>query len=91
MAPRVITVEYTELRQVAEAIGQKIALCRKAAGFQRQEDLARALGVSISTVYRWEAGDRIPRLYHQLMLVDILEQTHEFMFGIQRPRIRRVA
>lgn len=91
MSPRNETDERSALNEITKAAGQKIALARKAAGFKTQEDLAAAIGVRQSTVYRWEIGERIPRLQHQLALVDVLGQPHSFLFGITSIPKRKAA
>ena len=48
-------------------LGESIRRCRKEAGFT-QEQLAEALGVSVSAVHKWESGKATPELG---MLVDI--------------------
>ncbi len=48
---------------------ENIRRLRKGAGFT-QEQLAEALGVSVSAVHKWESGKAVPEL---TMLVDIVE------------------
>lgn len=83
MAARKVTTERKAIDPFAEEIGKRIEVSRLAAGFKRQEDLAAALEppVSVSTVYRWEAGERVPRLQHQLALCRALKQSHSFLFS----------
>ena len=50
-------------------LGENIRKLRKEAGFT-QEQIAEALGVSVSAVHKWESGKAIPELE---MLVDIAE------------------
>jgi DNA-binding transcriptional regulator YiaG len=46
---------------------------REAAGLT-QSDVARALGVEQSTVWRWEAGERRPRPRHALAVLELLDE-----------------
>ena len=42
-------------------LGENIRKLRKEAGFT-QEQIAEALGVSVSAVHKWESGKAIPEL-----------------------------
>ena len=55
--------------QMEIRLGESIRRLRKEAGFT-QEQLAEALGVSVSAVHKWESGKATPELE---MLVDIAE------------------
>ena len=45
---------------------------REAAGLT-QSDVARAVGVNQSTVWRWEAGERRPRPRHAVAVLELLD------------------
>lgn len=61
-------------------VSRRVALARVAAGLT-QEDLARALGVSLATIGRIEQGVRAPRRVQLLALAQITGQDVTF-FGL---------
>lgn len=52
--------------------GERVKAARKAAGFDSQEDLARALGVSVFTISRYEHGRSKPSFDGLYALAEIL-------------------
>jgi transcriptional regulator with XRE-family HTH domain len=44
------------------AFGRRVTALRKAAGFESQEALARALGMSVFTISRYERGESKPSI-----------------------------
>lgn len=61
-------------KQDAKKRGEEMRALRARLGFGTQEDFAKAVGVSISTVQKWERGARGPsRLAQQL--IDRLERS----------------
>lgn len=62
-----------------EEIGKRIARARetKEPKSWSQFDLAIALGVSPSTVYRWEKG-KLPSVNELMRLAEVLEQPHDY-------------
>jgi transcriptional regulator with XRE-family HTH domain len=57
---------------VAAIDGQRLRELRKAKGYESQELLARALGVSWSTVNRYERGDGKPSMNRVWQIADLL-------------------
>jgi WD40 repeat protein/transcriptional regulator with XRE-family HTH domain len=52
-----------------------------------QEDLAERVGVDAKTVQRWEAGQRLPRLYHRQKLCEVFGKTLEELGLLPTARI----
>lgn len=57
--------------EFASLLGHGLTAARRAAGLT-QQDLAAALGVHKQTVYRWEAGEQIPDVWHWSLLLRAL-------------------
>ena len=53
-------------------LGESIRKLRKEAGFT-QEQLAEALGVSVSAVHKWESGKARPTAEKQARLSEVLD------------------
>lgn len=45
-------------------------------------DVAEILGVSIMSVYKWENGDKSPRLCHLIPLARIYGVTTDYLLGL---------
>lgn len=57
--------------EFAALLGQGLTAARKAAGMSQLE-LAAALGCHKQTVYRWEAGEQVPDVWHWSLLLRVL-------------------
>lgn len=57
--------------EFAALLGQALTDARKAAGMSQLE-LAAALGCHKQTVYRWEAGEQVPDVWHWSLLLRAL-------------------
>jgi DNA-binding transcriptional regulator YiaG len=89
-------------RRAAELLSpQEIRERRIAAGFHHQQDFARVLGVSPSTLNRWENGAQVQQRFHDRMLrafFDVPEfraylashQVTATMSTTTMPRVREV-
>ena len=55
-------------------IGRKIEKCREEVNMSRNE-LSKAMGVSLRTVYRWENGERVPDMVTYMKLAKVLGVT----------------
>lgn len=64
---------------VATHWGRRIAKARKAQGITRAE-LATAVGVSRTAVYRWESGASLVHPRHHVALADALGTPAAFLF-----------
>lgn len=53
-------------------INEQISSLRKSAGLRRAE-LAKLIGVSRGTIYRWESGEIVPRADHYTRVVEVCE------------------
>lgn len=62
--------------------GRNLAAMRKARGFARQADLARALGVTRASVSYWEAGKVAPRDPMKARIAHVLGCEVAFLFPI---------
>ena len=62
--------QYDDVRD-AKAIGERLRTLRKERGLTAR-DLADEIGVSYTTIYRWENGDRIPDGFNMGKLLDVL-------------------
>ncbi len=62
--------QYDDVRD-AKAIGERLRTLRKERGLTARE-LANEIGVSFTTIYRWENGDRIPDGFNMGKLLDVL-------------------
>lgn len=62
------------------SLGKKLEELRKNAGIT-QEDLAFSLGVSRQTVYRWEAGIRIPNANQINSLCEVLKVSTTYLLS----------
>ena len=62
--------QYDDVRD-AKAIGERLRTLRKERGLTAR-DLADEIGVSYTTIYRWENGDRIPDGFHMGKLMNVL-------------------
>ena len=60
LAP-IIKVTQEEVMTLEKAIGENLKKFRNAYGYT-QENVARYIGVSLSSVRRWERGGSIPRV-----------------------------
>ena len=66
-----------------EAVGEKMRQKRSELGLGVAE-VARYLGTSINTVYKWESGDRFPRDHHLERIQGFLnEDRSNFLFPIE--------
>lgn len=52
----------------------------KARGDKRREDVAKAVGVSVSAIAMYENGERIPRDKTKIRLADYYETTVQQLF-----------
>lgn len=52
----------------------------KARGDKRREDVAKAVGVSVSAIAMYENGERIPRDETKIRLADYFETTVQQLF-----------
>ena len=52
----------------------------KARGDKRREDVAKAVGVSVSAIAMYENGERIPRDETKIRLADYYETTVQQLF-----------
>ena len=65
-----------------EAIGEKMRQKRLELGLGVAE-VARYLGTSINTVYKWESGDRFPRYHYLERILEFLnEERRDFLFPV---------
>ena len=62
--------QYDDVRD-AKAIGERLRTLRKERGLTAR-DLADEIGVSYTTIYRWENGDRIPDGFNMGKLMNVL-------------------
>lgn len=62
--------QYDNVRD-AKAIGERLRTLRKERGLTARE-LADEIGVSYTTIYRWENGDRIPDGFNMGKLLNVL-------------------
>jgi len=62
--------QYDDVRD-AKAIGERLRTLRKERGLTAME-LADEIGVSYTTIYRWENGDRIPDGFNMGKLMNVL-------------------
>ena len=62
--------QYDDVRD-AKAIGERLRTLRKERGLTARE-LADEIGVSYTTIYRWENGDRIPDGFNMGKLMNVL-------------------
>lgn len=62
--------QYDDVRD-AKAIGERLRTLRKKRGLTARQ-LADEIGVSYTTIYRWENGDRIPDGFNMGKLMNIL-------------------
>ena len=62
--------QYDDVRD-AKAIGKRLRTLRKERGLTAR-DLADEIGVSYTTIYRWENGDRIPDGFNMGKLMNVL-------------------
>ena len=62
--------QYDDVRD-AKTIGERLRTLRKERGLTARE-LANEIGVSFTTIYRWENGDRIPDGFNMGKLLDVL-------------------
>lgn len=62
--------QYDDVRD-AKAIGDRLRTLRKERGLTAR-DLADEIGVSYTTIYRWENGDRIPDGFNMGKLMNVL-------------------
>ena len=58
-------------------IGKKLRLLR---GKKTAEEVANALKISVSTIYMWENGDRIPRDEMKVKLANYYNESIESIF-----------
>lgn len=63
------------------AVRQALIDARQAKGFKRPADLARAMGVSRSTVWRWERENRLPAYGVMKRVSDLLGKPVDDLFG----------
>lgn len=70
-------------------IGEKLILLRKEKGLS-QTDLAKKLGISLSSLGRWERGDTLPDVADLKKLSEILEVTADYLLFDNVPRDGRV-
>lgn len=66
---------------VKRLIGSRIAIARKAAGFN-QDQVAESIGVHKQTISRWESGKRAPNGEEIRMLVDLFKCSADFILGL---------
>ena len=59
-------------------LNQKIKNLREALGLTRKE-FAKRLNVSVSTISRWESGERIPNLYHLKKIIEVFRVKPEHL------------
>ena len=62
--------QYDDVKD-ARAIGERLKALRKERGMTAR-DLADKIGVSYTTIYRWENGDRIPDGFNMGKLMNVL-------------------
>ena len=62
--------QYDDVKD-AKAIGERLKKLRKERGLTAR-DLADEIGVSYTTIYRWENGDRIPDGFNMGKLMNVL-------------------
>ena len=62
--------QYDDLKD-AKAIGERLKILRKERGMTAR-DLADEIGVSYTTIYRWENGDRVPDGFNMGKLMNVL-------------------
>ena len=62
--------QYDDVKD-ARAIGERLEALRKERGMTAR-DLADKIGVSYTTIYRWENGDRIPDGFNMGKLMNVL-------------------
>lgn len=60
---------------MASEFQQKLTQLRKTTGFSR-ERIARQVGVSMQTIYRWETGQTTPRSEAHASLFSAFEAKH---------------
>lgn len=49
----------------------------------KQKDIAKHFNVTLSTVYRWEAGDVEPSYYVLMMLAKFFNVTTDYILGLE--------
>ena len=62
--------QYDDVKD-AKAIGERLRTLRKERGMTAR-DLADEIGVSYTTIYRWENGDRVPDGFNMGKLMNVL-------------------
>lgn len=62
--------QYDDVKD-AKAIGERLRILRKERGMTAR-DLADEIGVSYTTIYRWENGDRVPDGFNMGKLMNVL-------------------
>ena len=62
--------QYDDVKD-AKAIGERLKILRKERGMTAR-DLADKIGVSYTTIYRWENGDRVPDGFNMGKLMNVL-------------------
>ena len=62
--------QYDDVKD-AKAIGERLRTLRKERGLTAR-DLADEIGVSYTTIYRWENGDRVPDGFNMGKLMNVL-------------------
>ena len=63
--------QYDDVKD-AKAIGERLRTLRKERGMTAR-DLADEIGVSYTTIYRWENGDRVPDGFNMGKLMNVLD------------------
>lgn len=61
----------------AKAIGERLIQLR---GERTQEEVARALGISVSSVGMYERGERMPRDEIKIAIAKYYDKTVQFIF-----------
>ncbi len=74
-------IGHMENENVKRLIGSRIAIVRKAAGYN-QDQVAEAIGVHKQTISRWESGKRAPNGEEVRTLVTLFGCSADFLLGL---------
>ncbi len=67
-----------------KGFSERLKLQRVLAGFSRQEDLAEAIGMTVSSISNYEMGERIPSIDTVWALSVALNCSIAYLVGIDR-------